>query len=81
MRDRVGCYEAKTYLPRLLAQVERGARITITRHGIPVAMLVPTRNHAWLKPGEAIEGIKAFRRTHKLGQVSIRELIEEGRRY
>lgn len=37
----VGSYQAKTHLPRLLGRVVRGERITITRHGRPVAMLVP----------------------------------------
>jgi len=37
----VGSYQAKTHLPRLLGRVARGERITITRHGTPVAMLVP----------------------------------------
>jgi len=40
MRE-VGVYEAKTQLPRLLYRVERGERITITRHGVPVALIVP----------------------------------------
>ena len=37
----VGSYEAKTHLSGLLDRVERGERITITRHGVPVAVLVP----------------------------------------
>ena len=37
----VGSYEAKTHLPRLLDEVEKGERITITKHGRPVAILVP----------------------------------------
>ena len=46
MSESVGAYEAKTHLPRLLERVSRGERITITRHGVPVAELVPpaTRN-------------------------------------
>src|SRR3990170_359066 len=39
----VGVYEAKTQLPRLLDEVERGESVTITRHGRPVARLVPLR--------------------------------------
>ena len=34
----VGSYEAKTHLPRLLSQVEKGETITITRHGKPIAV-------------------------------------------
>ena len=37
----VGAYEAKTHLPALLDRVAQGEEITITRHGVPVAMLVP----------------------------------------
>lgn len=37
----VGAYEAKTHLPRLLDEVANGEEITITKHGVAVAMLVP----------------------------------------
>ena len=36
----IGAYEAKTQLPALLRRVEAGERITITRHGHPIAQLV-----------------------------------------
>jgi prevent-host-death family protein len=39
--DTVGAYEAKTHLSGLIDRVMRGERITIARHGVPVAMLVP----------------------------------------
>jgi prevent-host-death family protein len=38
-----GAYEAKTHLPHLLDRVARDERITITRRGVPVAMLIPVR--------------------------------------
>lgn len=38
---KVGSYEAKTHLPRLLDEVSRGERIAITRHGVTIAYLVP----------------------------------------
>ncbi len=37
----VGAYEAKTKLPELLDQVERGRTIVITRHARNVARLIP----------------------------------------
>ena len=37
----VGAFEAKTHLSALLDRVSRGEKITITRHGIPAAMLIP----------------------------------------
>jgi prevent-host-death family protein len=81
MRNKVGSYEAKTHLPRLLARVERGERITITRHGVPIAMLVPVDGRQRVDADAVIEKIKAFRRNHTLGGASIRALIEEGRKY
>ena len=38
----VGAFEAKTHLAALLDAVAAGDQITITRHGRPVARLVPT---------------------------------------
>jgi len=37
----VGAYEAKTRLADLLDRVQRGEEIVITRHGKPIARLVP----------------------------------------
>ncbi len=77
----VGAYEAKTHLAALLDRVERGERITITRHGRPVAELVPPAGAAVVTVEEAIEGLRAFRGRHTLGDgLSIRDLIAEGRR-
>lgn len=39
----VGSFEAKTHLSALLDRVERGEEVTITRHGRPVAKLVPVQ--------------------------------------
>ena len=38
----VGAFEAKNKLSALLDRVEQGEEIVITRHGRPVARLVPT---------------------------------------
>jgi prevent-host-death family protein len=76
----VGVYEAKTHLPKLLDRVEKGERITITRHGVPIAELVPPAKGRRLSPKEAIAAIKEFRRGRRLEGITIKELIEEGRR-
>ncbi len=39
--EMIGVCEAKTYLPKLLDRVARGENLAITRHGKPVAKLVP----------------------------------------
>jgi prevent-host-death family protein len=77
----VGAYEAKTHLPRLLDEVEKGATITITKHGKPVAVLSPpppARPDARV----AIEAWRKYREEQniRLGPgLTIRQLIEEGR--
>lgn len=76
----IGAYEAKTHLPRLLADVARGESITITKHGVPVALLVPPTTRATAAARSAAAGLRAFRARHPLGDVTIRELIDEGRR-
>ena len=79
--ETVGSYEAKTHLPRLLEQVRRGKQFTITKHGVPVAMLVPVSGPNKADTAEIIDQLKAFQREHKLGRLSVREMIEEGRRF
>ena len=56
----VTAYEAKTHLPRLLREVERGERIVITRHGKPVAELVPVTDRQQ-DVAETIERMKRAR--------------------
>ncbi len=79
----IGAYEAKTHLPRLLDEVAAGETITITKHGVPVARLVPPDGTKPADVGRVIDAINEFRRSRNvtLGGFSIRELIEEGRRY
>lgn len=76
----VGAYEAKTHLPRLLERVQQGERVTITKHGVPVAMLVPVGPVAKPDIHAVIDELKAFAAGHTTGGMSIREMIEEGRR-
>ena len=75
----VGVYDAKTNLPRLLEEVERGATIVITRHGKPVARLMPVAPE---RPSvaETIAAIREARKGRTLGGVTVKELINEGRR-
>ena len=77
----VGAYEAKTHLPELLRRVEKGERITITRHGHPVAELVPAIDDRRRKVSEAIAGLDRLRKGRKLGDMTIRQMIDEGRRF
>jgi prevent-host-death family protein len=76
----IGAYEAKTHLPRLLDEVAAGDTITITKHGVAVALLVPARPRPEIVR-EAAEKLRAIRKKHPLRGVTIRELIDEGRHY
>jgi prevent-host-death family protein len=77
----IGAYEAKTHLPRLLDEVEKGERITITKHGRPVAILVPPDASPAPDVEELMSQMREFRQGNRLNGLSIRELIDEGRRY
>lgn len=81
----VGSFEAKTKLAELLDKVEAGETVTITRHGKPVAKLVPANGaDEQQKRREAVEEIMRWRvgkdRGAKPGS-TIPELIKAGRRY
>jgi prevent-host-death family protein len=76
----VGVYEAKTQLPRLLNRVARGERITITRHGVPVAVIVPPDGRTKRPVGDVIAELESFGRGRKLRGLSLRTLIASGRR-
>ena len=78
--ETVGAYEAKTHLSSLLDRVMRGEHITITKHGVPVAVLSPPESSKKRNPGAAITALRRFRKSRILGDTSIRELIEEGRK-
>lgn len=77
---KIGVYEAKTHLPKLLDQVARGKRITITKHGVPVATLGPAAGSPPRPVADVIADLRAFRRGRRLARTSIRSLITEGRR-
>ncbi len=81
----VGSFEAKTKLAELLDKVEQGEMVTITRHGKPVARLLPmvvgdreVRMQALID--EIVRTRKGKDRGAKPG-TTIPELIKAGRRY
>ncbi len=77
---RIGSYEAKTHLPRLLDEVAGGESIEITKHGVPVAVLSPISRPVAEDRAALFEELRAFRRAHPLRGLTIRELIDDGRR-
>ncbi|MCL4773126.1 MAG: type II toxin-antitoxin system prevent-host-death family antitoxin [Burkholderiaceae bacterium] len=87
----VSAYDAKTHLPRLLERAARGERFVITRHGKPVAQLIPFEAGDDTAIREAIDKVEAIRarlarKGVTLGSVlaageTPRELAHAGHRY
>jgi prevent-host-death family protein len=80
----IGVYEAKTQLPKLLQRVSRGERFIITKHGRPVAELVPASAKGAPDVKQIIKQMQEWqdREGPTLGPgLSIRELREEGMRF
>ena len=81
MRE-VQASDAKTHLPQLLDEVERGETIVITRHGRPIARLVPEADRRRAEIDEAMDRIQ--RRRARAGRITLEELLEsrhEGHKY
>jgi antitoxin (DNA-binding transcriptional repressor) of toxin-antitoxin stability system len=80
--ETAGALEAKTHFAALLDRVSKGEQIIITRRGVPAAMPGPvSEGPANLPRVEIVEGMRAPRKRVKPGKMSIKELIEEGRRF
>ena len=77
----IGTYEAKAHLSKLLERVEKGEQFTVTRHGAPIARLVPPERSAKMTAADAAMELKKLRKGRTLGGLSLRSMIEEGRRF
>ena len=74
----VGAYEAKTKFSELLQRAANGEEITITRHGTPVAKLVPVKPVSTPETRlKAIERMEELSKTLSLGGLKIKDLIAE----
>ncbi|MCY3852986.1 MAG: type II toxin-antitoxin system prevent-host-death family antitoxin [Gammaproteobacteria bacterium] len=79
--EMIGAYEAKTHLPKLLDRVARGENLTITRHGKPVAKLVPVTTDKE-QARQALDRIIERRKHIKLAPLSeLMATVHEGHRY
>ena len=79
--ERIGAYEAKTHLPRLLDRVARGESLTITRHGKPVARLVPVTGERERAQEAAARIVERRRHLKRVPVADLMATIHEGHRY
>lgn len=76
----IGTFEAKTHLPALLNRVAKGETIIITKHGKPIARLVPAEDLPRPPVDDVIAEFESIR-SRVIPGPSVRELIEAGRRH
>lgn len=77
----VGAFEAKTHLSALLDRVEQGEEVVITKHGRPVARLLPVQPA--VETPAAGDGLLMRMREQRAGRrlgMDWRVLRDEGRK-
>jgi prevent-host-death family protein len=77
----VGSYEAKTHLPSLLEKVGKGEEVIITKHGVPIAKLVPVTEAEKRDRKDVVQSLLKFAKGNSMGGMTIRDMIDEGRKY
>lgn len=73
----IGLFEAKQHLSELVDRARKGETIAITKRGVVVACLIADESVESRE--DAVETIRTIRRGVKLGALSLRDLIREGR--
>lgn len=85
MEGIIPSHEAKTRFGELLARVERGEEVIITRHELPVARMIPEGRPRHREIAQLVLRIKQRRSERRLNpdgfpRVSVRDLVEDGRK-
>ena len=73
----IGLFEAKQHLSALVERARKGETIGITKRGVIVARLITAESAESRE--EIVRTIRANRRGVRLGALSLRNLIDEGR--
>ena len=77
----VGADEAAARFLELLDEVEAGETITITRQDVSIAELCPTPEVLRRRKVEAVERIKNWKKVELPEGMTIKDMINLGRRY
>jgi prevent-host-death family protein len=78
--ERIGIYDARSKLSELIERVQSGEEVVLTRHGEPVARLVPEKRRQKRSRAATVARIRSLARKLDIRDIDIRKLIEEGRR-
>lgn len=78
--ERIGIYDARARLSELIERVQSGEEVVLTRHGEPVARLVPAKVARKPSRAAAVTRIRALAKQLDIRDVDVRQLIEDGRR-
>ena len=76
-----GTFDAKNKLSHLLDLVEQGDEVIITRNGKPVARMVAEKSDVESAVDAMHQIEEISRRSKPLGDLSIKDLVNEGRRF
>lgn len=76
----VGSYRLKTQLAQFLDRVEGGEVIEVTRHGVVIAKIIPSKPSKQYSKKDAAKMIKSLQPV-PLKDTSISALIDHGRKY
>ena len=79
----VASTDAKAHLAQLLSDVERGETITITRHGKPIARLVPASADEQEQRRAAVAELRQWRQNRLKTGMTVDEILaarDEGRK-
>ncbi|HLX30740.1 MAG TPA: type II toxin-antitoxin system prevent-host-death family antitoxin [Casimicrobiaceae bacterium] len=77
--ERIDIDDARAILSELIERVQSGEEVVLTRHGVPVARLVPDERRPRRSRAATVARIHALARKLDIRDVDIRKLIEESR--
>lgn len=78
--ERIGIYDARAKLSELIDRVQSGEEVILTRHGEPVARLVPEKRRRKGAGAATVARIRRLAKKLDIREVDVRKLIEEDRR-
>ena len=79
--SRIGASKARRHLPRLLDRVAQGESLTITRHGQPIARLVPVAADRKRVQKAAARIVERRQHLERVPLADLLATIHEGQRY